>query len=142
MVPMMSGELRVVMDRWRLGAAALLAASFVLVGAQVADEDGSRMRAPQIELPSQHTDDLSPPSDRVDWRYVGLEAQTSLSVKLNVTDKGKEASLEIRRASGDSLFDESTTDGTASFEKTLEPGILYIGVSSESALSYRLTVKN
>jgi hypothetical protein len=126
-----------------LAAVGVVVVGALVSGADVADEDGSRMRAPQIEVPSSHADTLAPPADKVDWRYVALESPTTLSVTLKVTTEGDErgeAGLKIRRASGDTLFQGKTADGKVGFEESLEPGILYIGVSSESSLSYKLTV--
>ncbi len=119
-------------------AIGLLAAVFVLLGADVADGDGARTRATQVDVPSKHEDELSPPDDASDWRYVALENPTDLTISLEVESSDKSATLTIRRSSGDTLTETETTDGAVSVQTSLEPGIVYVSVTSEDALTYTI----
>lgn len=116
----------------------LLATVFVLMGVDVADGDGARTRAAQVEVPSEHEDELNPPDDVSDWRYVALESPTDLTISLNVESSDKSARLTIRRSAGDTLTETETTDGSVSVQKSLEPGIVYVSVTSKQALTYTI----
>lgn len=114
-------------------------------GADETDEDGTRMRAPQIEVPSSHDDELTPPEDTEDWRYIVLEKSKELQVTLEAISEESRLRLRIDRASGDEVFSgETKSRGEAArvtFEQTLEPGIFYLEVSADQTASYRLTLK-
>jgi len=110
----------------------------VLLGADVADGDGSRTRASQVEVPSRHEDQLNPPDDASDWRYVALENPTDLTITLDIESPDKSARLTIRRSAGDTLTETETKDGSVSVQKSLEPGIVYVSVASEDSVTYTI----
>lgn len=105
------------------------------------DADGSRMQARKIAYPSVHTDELSPPTDRVDWRYfkLGEAADVSVSVAFDVAEAS--GSVRLTSATGRELALADAASGAASVDQKLEPGVYYVSVQTSAASAYTLTVR-
>ncbi|MFW5966821.1 MAG: hypothetical protein ACOCV2_04845 [Persicimonas sp.] len=124
---------------------ALLAAFFV--GAPLApleaksrDSDESRMQAREVEFPSEHSDDLDPPDDEVDWRYFKLDEQSNVEIELSFESDDVGGELKLVGATGDELDSVDVTDGEATLSESLDPGVYYVSVEADAKTPYKLSI--
>lgn len=132
------------MKRLHLIAAALVCALLVPVSSTDAlgrDADGSRMQARPLSLGSTATDRLTPPRDAVDWRYVRLKQAGDTTVSVQSKPSNVTVRVSITNAMGKSITRGSTSNGSYTTRRRLDPGLYYISVAAGSAASYSLTVK-
>jgi hypothetical protein len=128
---------------WTLGAALLVASTLLLAASEAdgrgRDSDGSRMQARKVSLGSKHSDSLSPPDDRVDWRYFKLDEARSVTVSLRASPEDVPVGLVVTSATGSKLGSETSSNGKAAVSRSLQPGLYYVGVSSKKAAKYRIS---
>ncbi|QDG49902.1 T9SS type A sorting domain-containing protein [Persicimonas caeni] len=105
------------------------------------DSDASRMQARKIGFPSNQSDSLKPPADRVDWSYFKLteKARVSLTVEFSKAEVG--GRVVLTSATGRELAASSQSGSKASLSASLAPGIYYVSVSASKAASYTLSVR-
>ena len=105
------------------------------------DTDGTRLGAQAQEVGSTQSDELDPPEDSSDWRYVQLEETDAIEFRIEVDSSDSPVTLRLTQATGDEMRSVETKGGTASIRRELEPGIYYVEVTCESAVAYRITVE-
>ena len=129
--------------KWAIAVVAGLAIALIALPAwsQSRDSDGTRMQARHVDVGSTHSDSLSPPEDRADWRMIRLGESTDLELKLTVRNSDKQATLTLTGASGDRIEQQSAGKSSASITRTLDAGIYYIAVESSETLRYELSIK-
>lgn len=115
--------------------AALLLLSSPLSAKPRKDMDGKRIRARQIPLNALQKDSLSPPADPRDWRYVKIESKGTLSVQ---TQAKNAHTLRIVDGQGKEVGQKQGKDGKCNLSIKVIPGIYYVEVGSEGALSYTI----
>lgn len=98
------------------------------------------MQARPHRLGESARDELSPPADNVDWRYIRLGDAADVTIELS-TNSGASVRVTLTDAMGKSIAGASTTDGKFTTRRRLDPGLYYIAVSSKSAVSYSLSVR-
>lgn len=121
-------------------AAVFVSAPFAPLEAKSRDSDESRMQAREVEFPSEHSDDLDPPDDEVDWRYFKLDEQSEASLELSFESDEVDGTLTLVGATGDELASRDVSDGKATLSESLDPGVYYLSVEADSKTSYSLSI--
>ena len=128
-----------------VASAAVVVFAFSVVAvphpAQARDPDGSRLKANEQQLGSSHDDTINPPEDRADWRYVQIKEAATVRFSLDTRPEETTATLRITRATGEELDSVKTSEGRATVERQLEPGLYYLEVTAHSQISYTLHVE-
>ena len=129
--------------RWSIAIATGLMVALIALPAwsQSRDADGTRMQARHVEVGTTHSESLSPPEDRADWRMIRIGESTDLALSLTLRGSDVEATLTLTSATGDRLEQKTAGKDGASITRTLDAGIYYIAVESSDALRYTLSIK-
>ena len=109
--------------------------------AESRDADGSRLQARSIALGSTQRDTLSPPRDNTDWLSFKVPAGANVTISLNHKPETASVQLSLTDARGQSVASSTSQRGAASLRQRLEPGIYYLSISSNTNVSYSVTVQ-
>ncbi len=120
-----------------LTGAALLLSTATLVG-YGRDPDGSRMQARKQAFGKPASDRLTPPTDAVDWRYFRLKDPKKVQIKVTTEPANANVQVQLTNAVGKQLVSTRTSKGTATINHSLESGLFYVSVSSNSAVRYTI----
>lgn len=133
------------MKRPHIIATALLGATLLMPVASLSafgrDSDGSRMQARPLTFKASASDRLSPPNDAVDWRYVRLSDAHDVTLTVDSKPVGIAVEVTLTDAMGKTIARGRSSDGKYSTHRRLDPGLYYIAVSANRAVSYTLTVR-
>lgn len=127
---------------WKVAGVLLVAAVLVWpMWVSARDADGSRVGARPQKVGTTAEDELTPPDDGSDWRYFEVEKARSYRVTLTHEPSKATVSLALTRATGETVDSADSSEGDAELEASLEPGLYYVEVASEAAISYSVTIK-
>lgn len=108
--------------------------------AWASETDDSRLGAKRIEIGASQQDTVSPPDDPVDWRYLELETESSVTIELKRRKGEGTLRMTLEKATGEDVDRVDAPEGKASLELTLAPGLYYIKLTADAAASYSLTI--
>jgi len=105
------------------------------------DSDGSRMQARPHEPGERAQDQLSPPSDNVDWRYFRLSEASDVTIEVDANPGSAAVKVTITDAMGKSITSVVTSDGKVTTRRRLDPGLYYVAVSCTTSVAYTLSIR-
>ena len=106
------------------------------------DADGERLGADLHEVDSTQSGELSPPDDVSDWSYFKIEDETRVTITLTNTSGNTSLALKLVDGTGDEMASRSVGNGdSVTVQETLNAGLYYVEVSSESDASYQLGIE-
>ena len=94
-----------------------------------------------MEVGTSAEDELAPGDDKADWRYFKAEKARSYTVKLDHEPAEATVHLKLTRATGETVEKTATAEGTAEIASSLEPGLYYVEVAAETAVTYTVSVQ-